>query len=149
MQNVETDPMTDYVGLAEGEYTVLLPGNQARARRDSKLNHCNNVQEYRGPVYRIDVFKFGHEGAKESTFCRSMEECVPIADKWAVGRQKYLDDLIKEAEYQEEKAGWREQSGRSVLRINERLDIAKSCREKHCRETETPTWYHLIEEVRV
>ena len=58
MQNVETDPRCDYVGLAEGEYTELMPGNKARERRDSRLNHCNGIAEWTGPVYCVTVYQF-------------------------------------------------------------------------------------------
>ena len=52
-QNVERDPRADYVGLAEGEYTELLPGKQARAARDNRLNHCNAIALHTGDVYRL------------------------------------------------------------------------------------------------
>lgn len=52
-QNVETDPRSDYVGLADGEYTQLLPGNKAREARDARLNHCNAITEWNGPVFEV------------------------------------------------------------------------------------------------
>ena len=58
-QNVETDPRCDYVGLADGEYTELLPGIEARRARDSRLNHCNDIAEWTGPVFRVDLSAFG------------------------------------------------------------------------------------------
>ena len=59
-QNVETDPRCDYVGLAEGEYTELLPGDLARRERDRRLNHCNAISEWTGNVYRLDTGQYGH-----------------------------------------------------------------------------------------
>lgn len=53
MQNVETDPRCDYMGLAEGTYVLLLPGSKAREQRDCKLNHCNAIVEWKGQVWTV------------------------------------------------------------------------------------------------
>ena len=50
MQNTERDQGDGYY-LADGEYTELLDGVEAKRRRDAHLNHCNNIQEYHGPVW--------------------------------------------------------------------------------------------------
>ena len=59
-QNVERDPRTDYIGLAEGEYTELLRGSAARRARDAHLNHCNGIAEHKGPVYQLAVWELGN-----------------------------------------------------------------------------------------
>ena len=58
MQNVEHDSLTDYHGLAPGEYTELVTGTEARYRRDAHLNHCNAVRQYDGPVYQVDDIRY-------------------------------------------------------------------------------------------
>lgn len=58
MQNTERD-MGDGHYLAEGEYTELLPGNKARERRDARLNHCNRIEEWTGPVYALYTTHYG------------------------------------------------------------------------------------------
>lgn len=63
-QNVETNPMTDYVGLGEGEYTQLLSGTEAREARDARLNHCNGIAEYDGPVFAVTPSQYGHPLSK-------------------------------------------------------------------------------------
>jgi len=53
MQNTEHDQGDGYY-LADGEYTELVPGAEAKDRRDSRLNHCNRIAEYVGPVWAVD-----------------------------------------------------------------------------------------------
>lgn len=60
MQNIDRDPRCDYIGLGEGEYTELVTGTDARARRDAHLNHCNAIAEYSGPLYRLTEYRYGH-----------------------------------------------------------------------------------------
>lgn len=57
MQDVETDPRIDYVGLAETSTVYLWPGTKTRNERDSRLNHCNKIVEYDGPVFAINSIK--------------------------------------------------------------------------------------------
>jgi len=52
MQNTETD-QGGGLYLAEGEHTQLVTGQEARRRRDARLNHCNAIAEYRGPVWKV------------------------------------------------------------------------------------------------
>lgn len=54
MQNTSRDQGDGYY-LEEGEYVELVPGDEARQRRDARLNHCNSIQEYNGPVYCVYV----------------------------------------------------------------------------------------------
>jgi hypothetical protein len=53
MQDVERNPMTDYVGLADTSTVYLWPGNKTRQERDSRLNHCNKIVEYTGNVFAL------------------------------------------------------------------------------------------------
>ena len=59
-QNMEVDTGRDYIGLADGEYTELLPGRQAREAREAHLNHCNAIVEYTGPVYSVILAPHGY-----------------------------------------------------------------------------------------
>lgn len=52
MQDTETDQGDGHY-LLDTESTYLLPGKEARARRDAHLNHCNRVAEYTGEVWEI------------------------------------------------------------------------------------------------
>jgi hypothetical protein len=54
LQDVEHNPMADYVGLADTQTTVILPGAEARRERDSHWNRCNAIAEYHGPVYQLE-----------------------------------------------------------------------------------------------
>ena len=59
MQNVDHDGLTDYIGLGEGEYRELLPGKKARERKFARLNHCNGIQIWTGPVFRLQAIRWG------------------------------------------------------------------------------------------
>lgn len=52
-QNTESNPLTDYHGLADGEYTELLPGTKAREAKFAHLNHLNKIAEYTGQVWAV------------------------------------------------------------------------------------------------
>lgn len=52
-QNIERDGLTDYIGLGEGEYQELLPGDKAREARDARLNHLNAIREWNGQVWKV------------------------------------------------------------------------------------------------
>jgi len=53
MQDVETDPRCDYVGLKDTSTIYLYNGIKTRQERDSRLNHCNRIIEYTGPVFEL------------------------------------------------------------------------------------------------
>jgi hypothetical protein len=57
MQDIESDSMTDYIGLANTSTIYLYPGNITRQKRDSRLNHCNRIVEYTGNVYSVSSLK--------------------------------------------------------------------------------------------
>lgn len=81
MQNVEHDGLTDYIGLAAGTYRELVPGKEARERRDAHLNHCNAVQEYRGPVYGLHRNERGRR--REPVYYPSEEAAESAGQTWA------------------------------------------------------------------
>lgn len=97
MQNVETEPRADYVGLAEGEYLELLPGDAARDRRDARLNHCNAIAEYDGPVFAVLTSQYGHWNNRKPHYSTSTADAeAHIAakraehDNWIAGCEKEL-----------------------------------------------------------
>ncbi len=57
MQDIESDARFDYIGLADTSTVYLYPGNIARQKRDSKLNHCNKIAEYDGDVFSLTSYK--------------------------------------------------------------------------------------------
>ena len=57
MQNTERDMGGIY--LADGEYRELLTGHAARQRRDARLNHCNHITEWTGPVFAVLTSRYG------------------------------------------------------------------------------------------
>jgi len=58
LQNVERD-QGDGMYLGAGEYTLLLPGAKAREYKVARLNHCNGIQEWQGPVYELQPKRWG------------------------------------------------------------------------------------------
>ena len=77
MQNVEHDGLTDYIGLAPGEYTQIVPGTEARQRRNAHLNHLNRLVEYSGPVYRVTQYRYGR-ASYLPTYVASESEADPM-----------------------------------------------------------------------
>jgi hypothetical protein len=92
MQNVETDPRSDYVGLAEGQYVELMPGARARAARDAHLNHCNNIVEYRGPVYALFATRYG-DWETEPIYCQTYTEAEGNAAIARGEHEQWLRDV--------------------------------------------------------
>lgn len=95
MQNVERDPRIDYVGLAEGEYTELVSGTEARERRDSRLNHLNHLVEYRGPVHEFVGCPGGRPVAP--TYWRTRAEAEAQRDALARDLADWLAKVAIEA----------------------------------------------------
>jgi hypothetical protein len=120
-QNVETDPMIDYVGLGEGEYSQLLPGNKARESRDAKLNHCNAIVEYTGPVYAAYTTSYGTMREAPMYFGDVDALHTHIAsrkaehDKWISDCQQELARLQSEQDLKYQ--GWRESAIRDCTRV--------------------------------
>jgi len=123
MQNVETDPRCDYVGLAEGEYRELLPGAAARARRDAKLNHCNAVVEWTGPVFAVLTSSYGHwDTSRSPKYAGSLAEANAYVADARAAHQKWLADCESELTFLETKYAadpteWRAGSVRDCKRV--------------------------------
>lgn len=98
-QNVETDPRCDYVGLAKGEYTELLPGNKAREARVARLNHCNNIQEWHGEVWEVVTSCYGHLSGTRPVFRSSQESAKLTVDVARQDHAKWVSDVAKEQEH--------------------------------------------------
>lgn len=96
-QNTESDPRTDYHGLAEGEYTQLLPGKDAREARDSHLNHCNHIADYPGPVFAVWTSAFGYAERLKGYYRTESAAGAAIQSFQAEGEQ-YKEACLAEAE---------------------------------------------------
>lgn len=95
MQNVERGP-GDFLGLGEGEYTELVPGADARGRRDARLNHCNRVAEHTGPVYRA-AFRPYATNPERVTYHATEQAARAWAEGGAEnGRARWITDLTTE-----------------------------------------------------
>jgi len=93
LQNVETDARTDYVGLGEGTYTELVGGAKAREYRDARLNHCNRVEEYAGPVWEWAVDWWRSPGSR---YVRSLEEARDLTRHYEAQYQEHRAQLARE-----------------------------------------------------
>ena len=107
-QNVERG-QGDYIGLGEGEYTQLLPGNKAREARDAHLNHCNAIQEWSGQVWEVFTTSYGNmkqhpvyvstEESAELTVEVSRREHKEWLDKVAQSREMYAQKVSQGQEW--------------------------------------------------
>lgn len=122
-QNVETDPRCDYVGLGDGEYTVLLPGSKAREGRDARLNHCNRIQEWTGKVYAVLTSQYGHwDTSRKPVYATSEENARAIVDANRILHDKWIRDCEKQlASYQAKYAAKPETWLESAIRNCERV----------------------------
>jgi len=113
MQNVETDPRVDYVGLGEGEYLELLPGDAARERRDARLNHCNAIAEYDGPVFAVMTTQYGvWNPERKPHYATSKADADTYIKAQRDAHDKWIDDCEKEqalyeAAYAKKPEQWR------------------------------------------
>jgi len=111
-QNVETAPRTDYVGLGEGEYIQLLPGAKAREARDARLNHCNKIEQWDGPVFALCTTSYGTwNGSREPKYLGDSESIlIATKDAWiehAVWLDGVREELAeKEAKYAAKPESW-------------------------------------------
>ncbi len=94
MQNTEHDIGDGYY-LAEGEYVELLPGKAARERREARLNHCNSIVEYNGPVFELLTSQYGHE-LRGVGFYPSAEATMVKLDAEKAAHDKWVTDCIEE-----------------------------------------------------
>ena len=88
LQDVETDPPTDYHGLAETETTYIMRGRDARACRDRALNHCNAISEYTGPVWAVSWREYGR--IPSEAFVDSEERAQAIAHSVALEKERHI-----------------------------------------------------------
>jgi hypothetical protein len=100
MQNVERDPRCDYVGLGEGTYQELLPGNKARERRDARLNHCNHIVEWDGNVYEAFASRYGSE-AQHLAWFPTVDETFDAITAEKAKHDKWIADCQHEQEIHE------------------------------------------------
>lgn len=94
MQNTERDIGDGYY-LAEGEYVELLPGKAARERREARLNHCNSIVEYSGPVFELFANEYGGEPRSAGFFPSAEAMKVKLEAKKA-DHDKWVTDCIEE-----------------------------------------------------
>jgi hypothetical protein len=126
MQNVERG-QGDYVGLGEGEYTELLPGNKARERRDAHLNHCNAIAEYSGPVFDLFANRYGGELEHVGYFA-TPEDAAAKLDACKTSHDKWIRDCRIEGERHRATASAIEQgTGESILTAEMHRQAAKEC----------------------
>jgi hypothetical protein len=127
-QNIERDPRCDYVGLGEGEYTQLLPGSETRKLRDARLNNCNAITEYDGPVFEVRTSSYGSEDVTHKGYFATGAEAQAAAeverakhDKWIADVKSELANHIRSNEAKPEQ--WREGAIRDCRRcLEERAD---------------------------
>jgi hypothetical protein len=81
-QNTGRDQGDGYY-LAEGEYTSLLPGDRAREARDAKLNHCNNITEYKGLVFEVSIKRWAQTLVSWATTADYTGIAAQLAAEWA------------------------------------------------------------------
>lgn len=101
MQNVERG-QGDYVGLGEGEYVELIPGSVARQRRDAKLNHCNSIAEYDGPVF--EGFATQYSQMRSIGYFISQKAAFEAITRKKEDHERWIADCAKEGERHREAA---------------------------------------------
>lgn len=52
LQDYETDQGDGHY-LLDTQQTFVMTGHDARQERDSRMNHCNRIAEYTGPVWQL------------------------------------------------------------------------------------------------
>jgi hypothetical protein len=126
MQNVERG-QGDYLGLGEGEYSELLPGDKARERRDARLNHCNSIAEHSGPVFELLANQYGgdvrHVGyfATPKDASTKLDQCKTAYDKWIGDCRAEGDRHLKSAIAIEQGIG------KSIMTAEMHRDCARDC----------------------
>lgn len=144
-QNVETDPRCDYVGLGEGEYVSLLAGREARQAREAHLNHCNRIQEYDGPVYRLTLHEYGHANGQAVLYASESEVENALA-KFRTDEITWREAVRREGESHDTKAEAVEQGhAKSIMTPTHHREVAEECRKI---VSNSPAWYHEIEHIR-
>lgn len=128
MQNVEHG-QGDYAGLAEGTYTEILPGTEARKRRDAQLNHCNSIEVWTGSVWELRANQYGGE-LKHAGYYSTPEDMAREMDKRKHAHDKWIADCEAEAERHDAAADAIEsepQDRRPILTADEHRSAAAEC----------------------
>ena len=155
-QNVETDPRSDYVGLGEGEYVEILPGQKARTARDARLNHLNGLEEWTGPVFKVERPQWN-----DSKYVGSAEEANALKAKWQADNAKSMaeamDAIAKEAARSDEEIiqiygqcqGWPGHEQERVAERRQELEESRGRNATHWAEApvitevkSVPVWNH-------
>lgn len=100
-QNTESDPLTDYHGLADGEHVLLLPGKEARAARDARLNHCNGITEYDGHVFAASYVPVGSTERRPCGWYSERGEAAAAYKVLTDERDSMVQRCILSAKYHE------------------------------------------------
>ena len=95
MQDVETDPRCDYVGLKDTTTIYLMPGKIAREKRQARLNHCNRIAEYTSNVFALTSNK-----QRITEFYTSIELAENAKQKHeqsiAISLEKAIQSILKQ-----------------------------------------------------
>jgi len=117
----------DYLGLGEGEYTELLPGNKARDRRDAHLNHCNRLAEYDGPVFELMANQYGGE-LRSFGFYPTIADLTVKLDSAKASHDKWVMDCRTEAAKHMATALELEHgTGKSIMTAEHHRQVSKDC----------------------
>jgi len=93
-QNTETDQGGGHY-LAQGEYTRILPGRQARHARDARLNHLNAIREYQGEIWQVTGIN-GYQATLHPTQADAEAERDKQAQRNAADAEKAFAHIDKE-----------------------------------------------------
>lgn len=88
LQDIERDYRTDYIGLADTSTIYLFDGVKAKKERDSRLNHCNRIAEYKGNIYTVTSNKL-----RISEFYPDMQSAIDAKCK----HELYISDCLRKA----------------------------------------------------
>ncbi len=141
MQNTSTDQGDGHY-LEEGEYVELVTGDEAKQRRDSRLNHCNAITEYTGPVFAVYVRRFGCPSWQaDCQLAAGDEDACRIAGKFAADRDRWLADCQRAHDR------YQAQADAGVTRIMTPAEFARAAQE--CLEAiaRGSDWHIEIREV--
>ena len=93
--------------LAEGEYSELLPGIEARRARDSQLNHLNAIREHKGSIWSVRdpqrCNRITYHASQSHAKAKANEIIAKTKIDWAICEKHQLattmrtnDDLTRE-----------------------------------------------------
>jgi hypothetical protein len=135
LQNVEHG-QGDYIGLADGTYTELLPGDKARECRDAHLNHCNHIAEHHGTVYQLLANRYGGESQPVGWFA-TLPALEATLDARKAEHDKWIADCLREAgQHDQTAASLAAGTGKSLLTAAHHRQIAEECRAVAARYAE-------------